>query len=276
MIDGFNPEFDDALWTLDWLNIPVAQIQPGDYEGGYRVTQGHVEEVDIFGRAYRMDPPLEVRLLHDPQGVLWMSDTPQERMMMYNNARQTRGHVLIGGAGLGLYPQYAAQAQSFTIVERSPMVARLVAPILKPLMDTRGIPLRFIMGDVRNYLKSADPGSFDTIFIDTWAHLDANLLPGINVLRDDAERHLAPGGQVLLWGYRWMVRMFEEASATLLMMDPPEREAWFEAQAAQSSSAGLLRPVIEAFRKQTIQRWELDAAVAECRAWVQEVKLASR
>jgi SAM-dependent methyltransferase len=274
MIDGFNPDFDDATWTLDWLRVPVVQMPVGEYDGGYRVEREYVSDIDVFGRMYHLDPPLDVRGLFDPNGTLWMSDTPQERMMMFNNAGQSGGNVLVGGAGVGLYPQYVEAATSFTIVERSPIVIKLVAPLLKQVMDARGIELNFVLGDIGTYLTKADPGGFDTIFLDTWERLDAAHLPRINTLRDAAARHLAPGGRILLWGYRWMVRLYEEASATLLMMPPGERENWLAAQVETAPlGAAMLQPVVEAFRGQAIQRWELDAAVAECREWVLKAKV---
>lgn len=269
---GFDPDFDDAVWTLDWLRIPVRQVPVGDYEGGYRVVREFVERIDVFGRPYQLDPPLDVRGLYDPAGVLWMSDTPQERMMMYNNAGRSQGHVLVGGAGLGLYPQYVTGAVSFTIIERSPIVLKLVGPMLQEVMTERGVQLRFLVGDVETYLARAEPGGYDTIFLDTWERLDAALLPSINRLRDLSLRHLAPGGRVLLWGYRWMVRLFEEACATLLSMPPEEREPWLaEQQPANPRAVALLTPIADAFRGRTIQRWELDEAVRYCREWVRQV-----
>jgi hypothetical protein len=170
---------------------------------------------------------------------------------------------------LGLYPQYVLDAESFTVVERSPIVLKLVGPVLQEVMVARGVPLRFIVGDVTTYLEKVEAGGYDTIFLDTWARLDATLLPGVNRLRDSAGRHLAPGGRVLLWGYRWMVRLFEEACAAILMMPPGEREAWLaEQQAANPRAATMLGPVVDVFKDRTIQRWELDEAVGHCREWV--------
>ena len=161
---GFDPDFDDTAWNLDWLDIPIRQIPVGEAEGGYRVIQEQVAEAQIFDRPYRLDPPLDVRALIDPAGTLWMSDTPQERIMMINNARASGGHILVGGAGLGLYPQYVAGAASFTIVEHSPVVIKLVGPLLKAVMEARGVPLRFLLGDIGTYLDGAEAGGYDTIY----------------------------------------------------------------------------------------------------------------
>ncbi|MBN1964541.1 MAG: class I SAM-dependent methyltransferase [Anaerolineae bacterium] len=271
MIEGFDPTFDDTTWTLDWLRVPIQQVPPGEFEHGYRVVREFMYDFEAFGQYYQLDQPLDVRALLDPNGVLWMSDTPQERMMMWNNAGLSYGNVLVGGAGLALYPQYVTNAQSFTIIERSPIVVKLVAPIMQQLQEERGVPVRFVLGDVETYLTKAEPGSYNTIFLDTWPQLDAAQLPHINRLREDSARHLAPDGRVLLWGYHWMVRLFQEACATLLMIPPEERDSWLNNQLGNAPDAHLLLvPVVEAFAGETVQRWELDAAVAECRDWVLE------
>ncbi len=58
-----------------------------------------------------------------------------------------------------------------------------------------------------------------------------------------------------------MVRMFEEASATLLRMDPGERENYLAQQVSEAPlAAAMLQPVAQRFRGQVIQRWELDQA----------------
>lgn len=268
MITGFDPDFDDAAWTLDWLDLPLQQIPPGSYSKNFRVVRKLLDEFDIFGQLYRLDHKLDVRGLYDPSGMLWMSDVPQERMMMYNNAQRTRGHVLVGGAGLGLYPQYCHEATSFTVVERSEVVAELVRPVLEQVMDQRDIPFQFIMADIKEFLRGRRRERYDTIFLDTWSTIDAALLPQVNSLRELAGRHLARGGRVLLWGYGWMLRLFLEASAAVLMTPSDERDAFLQDQLAYAPRAApLLLPVADAFKGEEVQRWELDAALAECRTW---------
>ena len=245
---GFDPEFDDTAWTEGWLHVPVAQVPPGTHVSGYRVERRALQYTEVFGQPMRLVAPLECRLLFDPQGRLWMSDTPQERIMMYNNGRRSQGSVLIGGLGLGLYPQYAVvgaagRAVRFTVIEFSSVVREIVEPTLSASLK---VPLEVKTGDVAAYLSGPVTTRFDTIFLDTWETLDAVHLPEINRLRDQALRHLAPGGRVLLWGYRWMVRLFEEACLQLLEVVPGQRRAWLAAQAEASPRAvALLTPVLE-------------------------------
>jgi len=247
----FDPDFDDARWTLDWAQVPILQIPIGSHPDGYVVIERHLTQAQIFDRIYEAAEPFPVRALIDSGGKLWMSDTPQERMMMYNNAMASRGRILIGGLGLALYPQYAAsRATRFTVVEQSRAVIDIVGPTLRSALAGRGspVPYRILAGGVEAFLAAEPTARYDTIFLDTWDTLDARVLPQVNRLRDLAIRHLAPGGRVLLWGYRWMVRLFEDACRRLLSVPAHEREAWL-AKNSQPEAATLLRPVVEHFKE---------------------------
>jgi hypothetical protein len=247
---GFDPTFDDRAWTADWMPIPVAQIPPGQHSSGYRVERQRVSQIMIFDRAFYLDPPFDCRLLFDADGRLWMSDTPQERIMMHNNGKQSAGHVLIGGLGLGLYPQYAVPeasgaATQFTVIEQSQVVKDLVEPVLLGILER---PFEVQIGDVEEFLAGPVTTQYDTIFLDTWETLDAVHLPHINRMREQARRHLAPEGQILLWGYRWMVDLFLDACRQILMLPPTPRESTLAAADAQANA--MLAPVVEHFAGQ--------------------------
>jgi hypothetical protein len=268
VFQGFDPEFDDTRWTDGWLHVPVAQVPPGRHTSGYWVERRIIRHAQVFGKPYRLAAPMECRLLFDPTGQLWMSDTPQERIMMYNNGRRSRGHVLVGGLGLGLYPQMAVRgaagdATAFTVIEQSRVIRDIVAPTLTAALD---VPLQVRTGDVGAFLSGPVQTRYDTVFLDTWATLDAGHLPEINRLRDLALRHLAPGGQVLLWGYRWMVRLFENACRRLLAVEPDHRPDWLVAQAEGAEHAiELLAPVVERFNGRDVR--DMEAALAWCRQY---------
>jgi hypothetical protein len=262
----FDPEFDDTRWTGEWLTIPFVQIPPGRYMGGYVVRREMVAIASICDRPYQLLRPLDCRGLYDPAGLLWMSDTPQERLMMHNNALASGGRILVGGLGLGLYPQYvASRAQSITVVERSPDVAAIVWPVIEGALA--GTQLQLILADIETFLGQAPTTQYDTIFLDTWEALDATRLPHVNRLRDLAYRHLSPTGQVLLWGYRWMVRLFEVACLDLLSQPPIDRAAWLARRTHDHpAAAALLTPVQEQFASQDVT--DLDRALAWCCQYV--------
>jgi hypothetical protein len=269
MHPGYDPEFDDTAWTDGWSRVPIAEVPPGVYPDGSRVVRHVLHEAEVFGQPYRLAVPLDCRFLYDPEGRLWMSTTPQERIMMYNNGRRSRGHVLIGGLGLGLYPQYAVsgaagKATRFTVIERSPAVRAMVEPMLSITLD---VPLEVRAGDVDDYLSGPVTACYDTVFLDTWDTLDAAHLPAINSLRDRALCHLAPGGQVLLWGYRWMVRLYEDACRQLLAVPAARRRVWLENQVdASPRVAPILLPVLERFKGQDVD--DLESALDWCRQFI--------
>ncbi len=265
----FDPEFDDTAWTDAWQHVRLALVPPGVHPTGYRVVRRMLREADILGRRYRFEQPFDCRLLYDPQGRLWMSNTPQELLMMYNNARRTFGRVLVGGLGLGLFPQFAVvvgedRVAGFQVIERSPAVQAITEPLLHKVLP---VPLEVSLGDIAEYLAGPPGYRFDTIFLDTWDTLDAAQLPAINRLRDHARRHLTRGGRVLLWGYRWMVRLFEDACRQVLAVSPVDREAWLAARGEDSPQAlPLLSPVLEHFKG--IEVRDMDAALAWCRGHI--------
>jgi hypothetical protein len=266
---GFDPGFDDTEWTDGWLDVPISEVPPGVYADGSRVERRDVDRAEVFGRSYRLAVPLDCRVLYDSHGRLWMSTTPQERIMMYNNGRRSRGHVLVGGLGLGLYPQYAVlgaagSATRFTVIERSPAVRDIVEPTLRAVLSA---PLDTRIGEIGRVLAGPAITRYDTVFLDTWDTLDAARLPFINALRNQAVRHLAPGGRVLLWGYRWMVRLFEDACRHLLAVRSGERQAWLTAPSRASAQAiETLMPVVEHFAGAEIA--DIDAALAWCRRYI--------
>lgn len=263
---GFDPEFDDTRWDDTWARVPLALIPPGVHPSGYRVERRLLYDALIFDRPYRLSEPFDARLLYDPAGRLWMSNTPQEHLMMCNNGRASAGHVLIGGLGLGVYPQYAAPqgvgaATRFTVIEQSAAVRAIVLPTLEAALS---VPIVVEQGEIGALLAGPVHTRYDTIFLDTWETLDAAHLPAINRLRDLALRHLAPGGRVLLWGYRWMVRLFEDACRALLSLPPARRAELLAAQEAPVRA--LLVPVLAHFAADPAPA--LDAALAWCRAWI--------
>lgn len=244
----FDPDFDDARPAPRWALTSLEQVPPGGYPGGYVVRRQFTRQVDVFGYPLTLPTPLDVRLLYDPDGRLWMSDVPQERMMMFHNGQASRGHILVGGLGLALYPQYAAHAATeFTIVEASQAVIDIVTPTLARalLRLRRPVLWRIIHADMAEFLARPRLTQYDTVFLDTWETLDAAHLPLVNHLRDLALDHVAPDGRLLLWGYRWMVGLYEQACAALLGVPPDARAAWLAAQPPAAQT--LLAPVAARF-----------------------------
>jgi hypothetical protein len=248
---SFDPFFDDTKWTRIALNLDIRQVPPRESLSGYAVRKSFISKATIFDKDYSFCSPFECRFLYSADGKLWMSDVPQERIMMYNNAKETFGNVLVGGLGLGLYPQLAemgkvGNARNFCIVEIDGEIINLVEPFL---YDALRVPFTLIHNDVESFLSENTTTRFDTIFLDTWNTIDPTNLPRINKLRKMADKHLAEKGKILLWGYRWMLRLFEEACIQLLQIgDPRKRYSWFVTRSfSRPMAADLLTPVAKYF-----------------------------
>lgn len=102
------------------------------------------------------------------EGGVWMTDLPIEQQQHRNCLRRMRGHVLVGGLGLGLATNWLAKnekVKSVTVVEISKEVVELVAPHVR---DPRGI-VKIVNADLFDYLKdAAGKKRWDWSFIDIW------------------------------------------------------------------------------------------------------------
>jgi hypothetical protein len=260
----FDPTFDDCQWTDAWTRIPILQVPPGVYDS-FSVKSWSLAEAQVCDHLVTLTPPLEVRGLITQDGTLWMSDVPQERLMMFNNAQASSGRVLVGGMGLSLYPQYAIpHIETLTIIEHNAEICRVIEPLIHIAADSAGVPVEVIHATVEDVLNAEPLAAYDTIFLDTWETLDAASLPAINRLREAAVEHLSPGGRVLLWGYAWMLLLFTDACRQLLQTPSKERaDVLRHTTHHRPEVHHMLASVLDHFTGQIIEDW--DAAIGWCR-----------
>ena len=199
----FDPTFrddllDDDLWRRAMIDLLLPA--PGEY-AGLRVDQEAVTAVPLYEEQLTFpQPTLWTRLYEGDR--LWMSDTPQERLMMLRGTTGMQGHVLVAGGGLGLYPQLLrryAPVQRVTVVERHPVVAGLLA---ETLAGDKAIQI--IHASFAEYIAGQTPAAFDGCYIDIHPTLDPRWLPGLNWLRDRCAGIVK--GTLRIWGYDWMAR----------------------------------------------------------------------
>jgi spermidine synthase len=264
----FDESFDDAVWSLDCLGVPLLLPSPAVHPNGWQVRSATVREAIVFGADVRLPASLDVRLLLDPQGRLWMSTLPQELSMMHAAAQRAVGRVLVGGLGLAVYPQYAQSlgaVEEIVVVERSPAVVALVEPTLR---RAARVPIRVVLADVVDYLEHDVGATYDTIYLDTWDTVNPTHLPHVNRLRALAERRLAPGGRAYAWGYQWMLRLFDDAARALIAVEPSRRWSWLGRQSL--SARRLLGPLLIELDEAPDENDE--AALSRCRAYAQRVR----
>lgn len=243
-ISRFDADFDDRVYDINVLSIPIITISSGSMSN-YSIGKQKGRIFQIFNINHEFEKGFEITILNDKNNTLWMSDTPQERMMMYANAKHAKGKTLVGGLGLGIYLQYAQKGKAgnavqFIIVEKSKEVIDLIEPVLKRSLN---VPYQIINDSIENYLENTKD-KFDEIFIDTWDTLEPRKLPMINGIKKKAFLHLSWGGIIHLWGYKWIIDMYKNACIELVRMDKDKMEWVIESlERIDEKSAKLLAEI---------------------------------
>lgn len=199
----FDPTFRDDLCSTElWRQamVTLRLPEPGRY-GQVRIVQEQAQVLPLYGQQLRFAIPLTWTLAYEG-ATLWMSDTPQERLMMLQNTTGMTGHVLVAGGGLGLYAQYLRRyrrAERVTVVECHPDV---VAMLRTTLGGDRAIEI--VYAAFAEFITQARGQRFDGCFIDIHPTLDPRWLPRLNRLRNQCQELVA--GPLRIWGYQWLVR----------------------------------------------------------------------
>ena len=167
----FTHAHPDHIWgLLDEFDEPLfyeAAYHIGRQEWEYWTDPATVDTIGLERQSFAVGAARRLAVLEDSINLFEDASEILPGIASVASFGHTPGHmafdvggkVLVGGAGVGLYPHYVEAATSFTIVERSPIVIKLVAPLLKQVLDERGIELNFVLGDIGTYLAKADPGA---------------------------------------------------------------------------------------------------------------------
>ena len=198
----FDPGFRDDLLTSElWQQamLPLRLPAAGRY-GSLQVVRQATQALPLFGQQLLFPTPIVCTLLYE-NGTLWMSDTPQERLMMLRGTTDMQGHILVAGGGLGAYPQFLCRYQAvqrITVVESHPDVVALLRSTLAAL------PVEIVQTPFEVYIEQAGRQTFDGCYIDIHPTIDPRWLPKLNWLRNRCAAFVS--GPVRIWGYHWMVR----------------------------------------------------------------------
>lgn len=166
---------------------PILSIPEGT-AGKYRIKHLHYPAKHVFHTSTfrttliggQADHPIAFRKavrfhqLSGPTGV-WMTDEPVEQAQANRVFHDYRGHVLVGGLGLGYAATRIAErpaVRHVTIVELSTEVIQLVAPFLPRRVQNK---ITVVPMDLIAYLKeraagryTTEPVVFDRAFYDIW------------------------------------------------------------------------------------------------------------
>lgn len=160
---------DDGLWFACRKILPRASRL-----SVFKDNNGHIKgsvmfdgDLPITNLHYRNKPDSE--WFPEPM----MSFTPMEVRSLNLGTRLAKGHVIIGGLGLGyqlVEVSKRRQVRKITLIERSQSVINLIWPRVKPLI-ANGHEIEIITGDVFEKLPQM---SADVALIDTFPSFPGN------------------------------------------------------------------------------------------------------
>ena len=182
---------------MRWVPIPDGQ------SGNVRVVHRPLGIAVGDRVVWTHEPVQALEELRQGQWICWMSTTIDEIILHDRALALARGHVLVGGLGLGYFLSEAlarAGVRRATVVESNADVVRLVWPHLP---HDRA---RLVQADVFEFFQRAPTARYDLVYVDIWARVTPRNLPEISHLRALAEPHLAPGGQIWCWGQELLER----------------------------------------------------------------------
>lgn len=177
-----------------------------------QITRGNVtitfqahRDVTVFGRLVRFRKPKIFPVMRI-DGTIAMSASPQEVLMMKQEAKKagSGGLALVAGLGLGVILE-ALKKKKYMIhvVEKNADVVAAYSQYKNKAVDYDFMHLMTI----EKFLETGE-GNWDFIHLDTWYALDYEFLPHINWLISRARARLHPKGKVVAWGYDYIVKNF--------------------------------------------------------------------
>ncbi len=178
-----------------------------------------VKDVVTGERTDRPMPKELYDILFPPR--VWMSDNINESIHMYNAAKNAKGNVLVGGLGLGIYPQYIfalnRPVDSITIVDSDKDIVDIIGKLMLDSFPDRKINI--VHDSIENFMQNTSE-KFDTVHFDTWGDLNFKFLFYINYLISLADKITTENGSILAWGYKHMYEDF--LASCKLIRDKPD------------------------------------------------------
>ncbi len=251
----FNPSWRDDYFNPQALDIPLLLPDAGNTsnrENAIWIQKSIIDKEFIFEHLHQY-PSLREKVailkpsdmtqhyqMHNLQGEViesqqsilatlfppkaWMTDSGEERCMMLAAAILAKGHVLIAGLGLAIYPQFIfalkRPVKSITIIESNPQVIALIAESWLSQAHYPLDNLRITESTIEAYLQQTDQ-LFDTIYLDTWEDADPRFLANINSLIDLATSCCTTDGAIQCWGYAKILETFIEHAKMLTKQSFP-------------------------------------------------------
>ncbi len=235
----------DETWQDDRsdfkvLTFPLCLPEEGDYPPDFTLIRQHHAKLELYTKWVSSDLMPQFYSLYKRKSgcvfnwstrqfqsaesvatnlpyTMWMSDDPQERLMMWEAAKRSSGKVLCGGLGLGVFPQLALSlpgVQSVHVVEMEQSVINMIQTGWSKTPWNRMTHCTIVHQKIEDYLKTTKE-KYDTVYIDTWDSIYHEYLPHLNYLTKLCKKVLRPGGEILLWAFDRMLQAFLQTARDL-------------------------------------------------------------
>ena len=200
----FDPQWKDDRLFIEAMQVPLILPEASDINQDYFIRKKFSFEEDFFGESYlhgekhaitglfyrystkksmvfrnqdeeRVEMPKNALDMVFPPKAL-MTDSLQERSMMYCAALEAKGNILVGGLGLCIYPQMVIQlgraVDKITVVDNCQEIIDLVwNNFQKTAPDDILHKINIVHDDIYNYLEYCNE-EYDTIYLDIWGDME--------------------------------------------------------------------------------------------------------
>lgn len=209
------------------------------------VTRDLASALDILANAdgWSCFRPGSYRVLR-VDGQVMMSECLSEQETCVEAIELARGHVLVGGLGLGMIlpPMLAKDTvETVTVVEANPLVHRLVAP------HYDHPKLSVILADVFTWEPDR---RFDFAWFDIWPDKASKNRAEMAALARRYRRHMNRGGQIRHW-YQDQLKLYS------LLGRPDRRFAAFARRRGQAFVALVIRELRRTQATRAAKLWRI-------------------
>lgn len=153
-----------------------------------RAAAGHPDEFCPSGKYMRLTR----------NGNVVMSDTLMERNSNRSAFFQARGHVLVGGLGMGMALcgiQKKPEVSSVTVVESDQSLIDLMLSCGLPVDEEKTV---IVQGDVFTW-SPGYPFKYDMLYFDIWDNICSDNRKDFTVLRKLYRKYRAKGSSIVFW-----------------------------------------------------------------------------
>ena len=126
-------------------------------------------------------------------GYLWMWDTPQEKLLQEELAKQAYGDVLVAGYGFGILTQAILKNPKV----KSVTTAEKYNEVIKKISESGRVYGKIIISD---FYKLPEKQKFDCVAGDIWPDIDSGFLDDYVKFKKKSKKLLKKNGKILAWG----------------------------------------------------------------------------